>query len=114
MTMNQTPHWYAIYMYSIVCSCKILLEKFTRFLIFMLYFKTIKVLCCAYIFLHVLCEQCATEYTVHTVYTIYTVHTQVVSSLDDVSVFRVESTKLHHANHLELFENFISENTHSM
>ena len=41
-------------------------------------------------------------------------HTQVVSSLDDVSVFRVESTKLHHANHLELFENFISENMHSM
>ena len=79
----------------------------------MLYFKTIKVLCCAYIILHVLCEQCATEYTV-SVHAIYTIHTQVVSSLDDVSVFRVESTKLHHANHLELFENFISENMHSM
>ena len=81
---------------------------------FVLYLKAIKALYCAYIILHVLCEQCATECTVHIVHTIYTIHTQVVSSLDDVSVFRVESTKLHHANHLELFENFISENTHSM
>ena len=84
----------------------------------MFYLKAIKVFYCAYnISLHVLCEQCATEYTVHTVYTIYTIytiHTQVVSSLDDVSVFRVESAKLHHGNHLELFENFISENTHSI